>query len=867
MRELNLAEEGTILYIGERILRGQVLYRDMNHHVSPGVFYLTALLMKLFGISATPTRFFMLVLFGATAALVYFLSRQVAERPFALLASVAFVFLERRYYSVIYYSPIAVFLALIALHAVLRLQQHGRVRSAALAGAAGGLALGFKQDFAAYTLAASAAGIALGLAGGGFTWRRALRAFLAYAAGYAAMILPLIAYFAARGALDDMFRYCVVFVLHGFSQDYSLPWPAPFARWPEHMNLGQKVEWLHLRVGLYGAIALFGLAAVIVVRAVVSRHFGPRARTFTTTFVLAALIFLGAFPRTDGYHVVIVLPPALVLFAMTLSIVAQGMASDGRTETRELATFGLAALVAIPVAYGSWRSLCVDLAERAERSVPIGYPRAPMFLGAPKAAALAKVLAYVKGHVTSKDGLFVLPYEPGIYYLSGIDNPTRYDMILPGNVNADSEREIVETLEKKQVPYVLLIEQYHFDFLGFRKLWQYAPTLHRYLYENYRIPADYQIEPTANVGIVAERVTRRPSDEPEILVDLVDSFRDYGWGTLLKEGRKVPGTRIGAPFLDETKGWWNVGIRDWMMRRVVFIHPEVASEKRRYVDYRVTIPPRAVLRTGLSLFEEVWDKGGRGVVFEVAASDGPSERGLLSKLVDPFHVPEHRRWLDYEIDLSRYAGREVTLSLRTGTPVDTNEYAWAGFGGPRIVRYPEGAGPLPDDRGSPVARVADDFVARRSEARETFARDGAVVPSPGDVAPFSVKSFGPEQCLFLHTAIEPGLWHRASFEVEVPAGATLTGDYGMASDTWLAPGGAGARFRIALTDAAGAEHVLLEGEADPRSRPEDRRMFPVSCDLAPFAGQHATIRFETSSRAETNEYGWAVFGEPRIVTR
>jgi hypothetical protein len=347
-----------------------VLYRDMNHHVSPGVFYLTAALLRTFGNSVMPTRYFMLGLFGATAALLYLLARREAERPFAILAAVIFTFLERRYYAVIYYSPIAIFLGLVSLAAVLAYQRGGRSSRAAAAGFAAGLSLGFKQDFAAYTTAAGV--LALMLAAtvlrDGESHPRGLRglmqALLAFGAGFGAAVAPLVGYFAAKGALGDMFEYCVLFVLHGFSKDYGLPWPDPLAPLPPSLDLGQKVEWLHLRVGLHGALLLFAAAAAASLGSVARGRRSPRLLAYVTVLLAAGLMFLGAFPRTDGYHVVIVLPPAFLLLAMTLSGVAGAVASPHRPESRELSAIVLAMLLLIPLAIGVRYSVKADLLER-----------------------------------------------------------------------------------------------------------------------------------------------------------------------------------------------------------------------------------------------------------------------------------------------------------------------------------------------------------------------------------------------------------------------------------------------------------------------------------------------------------------------
>ncbi len=867
-RELNLAEEGTILYVGEQILSGQVLYRDINHHVTPGVFYVTALLMKLFGVSAVPTRYFMLLLFGASAALVYLLARCVAERPPALLAGVIFVFVERRYYEVIYYTPIALFLAGCALLLLFIYRKRGGDALPIAAGILSGLVLMTKQDFGAYSLATCLAALAIP------AWLesegchpRGLGAFFRAAAwcvvGFLGTVGIILAYFAKAGAIRSMYRYCVLFILEGFAADYSLPWPNPFLGLPETLDIDQKVQWIHLQTGLYGSLALFAVAVALVVVARLRGRRGWNVAGYATVLLFAGLFFLGAFPRTDGYHVAIVLPPVMVLFAMTISLLGRGFATSGREEARELAVYALSAAAAFAVFVGARYAVRVDLRLRAQRNVPLAEAKAPMLLEPRKAAALTRLLGYLRSHLREGEQFFVLPYEPGLYYLLGSKNPTPYTMILPGNMNPDSEQEVIETLERRKLRFVVLIEQYYFDSLGFRKLWEYAPKLARYLRDHYRLAQDFDASPPANMGIVGERYT--PTEKPyRVVRNLVDDFRNWSWGTLLPSGRRSLGLRSTSMMMDEIKGWWTASVRSWLFRRVVFLHPLPDSSKKRYADFRLTVPESGVLRFGISLFEDVWDKPGKGVWFQVAVREIGSDRYLFSKFLNPFSVPSHRRWLDYEADLSPYAGREIVLSLRTSSVLDTNVYAWAGFGEPTVVAY-DRKDVLPARmNGKEVERVTADLLGNLDGAREFFEEEGREVPSPAALPPLALRPFGDAMCLFLHTAPKAAIWHIARFRIQVPSQSELRTTYGLASDVWNADRGEGARFRIRLTDASGQDQLLLDAEANPHRRTQDRRMFAFSSDLSAYAGETVMLDFETSPRVDTNEYGWAVFGDPRL---
>jgi hypothetical protein len=57
---------------------------------------------------------------------------------------------------------------------------------------------------------------------------------------------------------------------------------------------------------------------------------------------------------------------------------------------------------------------------------------------------------------------------------------------------------------------------------------------------------------------------------------------------------------------------------------------------------------------------------------------------VLDTTLNPRAQMEHRRWIPVEVDLSRWAGQTIGLTLRT-LPGDNLSYDWAGWGNPVIV--------------------------------------------------------------------------------------------------------------------------------------------------------------------------------------
>src|ERR1051325_7425202 len=84
-RGLGLAVIGYTVAPTERVLQGEVPYRDFLFNYTPGILWLNALLMKLFGVSMLTVRAGLLVTKLATLLLVYVLARRLTNERLALL--------------------------------------------------------------------------------------------------------------------------------------------------------------------------------------------------------------------------------------------------------------------------------------------------------------------------------------------------------------------------------------------------------------------------------------------------------------------------------------------------------------------------------------------------------------------------------------------------------------------------------------------------------------------------------------------------------------------------------------------------------------------------------------------------------------
>mgnify|MGYP003383463298 CR=1 FL=1 len=102
------------------------------------------------------------------------------------------------------------------------------------------------------------------------------------------------------------------------------------------------------------------------------------------------------------------------------------------------------------------------------------------------------------------------------------------------------------------------------------------------------------------------------------------------------------------------------------------------------IAWNVTMPDNAWLLVSAALTEQAWTVEGDGVLFRISANDNE----LLNLVLNPFRDASVRKWQDFQIDLSEFAGQNLNLFLKTnasvsGAPNTNGDFAV--WGNPRIV--------------------------------------------------------------------------------------------------------------------------------------------------------------------------------------
>jgi len=183
-----------------------------------------------------------------------------------------------------------------------------------------------------------------------------------------------------------------------------------------------------------------------------------------------------------------------------------------------------------------------------------------------------------------------------------------------------------------------------------------------------------------------------PGISRERLREIYDEFLAKGWLWEAKKGKQGY-FDLSANF-DHAKVEMggNKFVKLWLVRVLgqdriaLLIHPPSR------VSWKLKLEPDSRLRFGVSFSPDVWDKPGEGVWYlvKVATRFGKPET-VFEEYIDPRRKPEQRKWTDFEVDLSRFGGKKIELTLETRTD-GPNDYCVAFWSRPYLVSKGGGHG-------------------------------------------------------------------------------------------------------------------------------------------------------------------------------
>ena len=311
---------------------------------------------------------------------------------------------------------------------------HGWLRSGhpawlLAAGATGGVSILYSQEFGLAFAVTTALVLVL---------HRALRGALVFAGGFAAVVVPMLAVYAANGALGPMLADLTGYPGYIVAGYAKLAFPNLAAAIPLELSAWGTRELLPFQLGYaVPAIALgaFLLALPVAglragaprssLRELVAALRGDPERTLLLAVSLFGLLsFRAALGRSDVVHMIATLPAAAVLTAVACDR-AFGLWRAG-PEARVLAAWRSAAVLLLVLLSG-FTLAASPLARARETLAWLGDPGGSASR-AKGDANVNLVARWIREHTGPEDSVLFLPNNGAYYYLTDRPNPIRFVM-------------------------------------------------------------------------------------------------------------------------------------------------------------------------------------------------------------------------------------------------------------------------------------------------------------------------------------------------------------------------------------------------------------------------------------------------------
>jgi hypothetical protein len=241
-------DEGVILVGAERVLKGQVPYKDFLTVYGPGQVYTLAALFKIFGISVTVERIYDIVIKSFLSLSVYLLIRLLSSNKTAIVGWImSLIWIEYSYNHAYPVYP-AVLFTFLGIYLLLLHIRRDRPLFIVLCAVSIVIAIIFRHDLGGLAAVAIAIGLFLRkILGAQKSWTQ----FILYMVSGVCVSLPVIIYFLLNSDLGAIIEDLFLIPMDMVAIQQRLPYP-PLTRW----NLPFYVFPLVLPVGLITFVIL-----------------------------------------------------------------------------------------------------------------------------------------------------------------------------------------------------------------------------------------------------------------------------------------------------------------------------------------------------------------------------------------------------------------------------------------------------------------------------------------------------------------------------------------------------------------------------------------------------------------------------------
>ncbi len=470
----NVYDEGIIAHGAQRVLNGEVPYRDFWDLYGPAQFWILAALYKFFGVSLLTERVWDTFIRAMIGLLSYLIARRLVSQPLAIVAwvlSLAWVWVVGFYgYPLL---PALLFVLVSTYFFITFLSEPAKKHLLLFAGVAIGICACFRDDIGAYAVFAEGTLLLVLFfksSNANSSGHRAnasgfIKNLCSYCTGVALVGFPVISYLLWKVPVSDLWEQFLVYpVTISPSMSYR-PYPSISEPLRSLLNGAPMQQfWVsfvytvpfYFHFFILGAAALVSGRSWLMARKSGSNYWDGKRLTILFLAILTGLEFIKSLLRPSYVTLIHVIVLSLILSVVLL---------DGfmKTPGKVIRIFVSLSLVAM-AAYPLW-SIVIDV----QRQFPPGGngpERAWDYIIPPDQAAAIK---FIQEIVPTDQAIFVgngrhdkiFINDTMFYFLADRRCATKFDLMAPGQATtAEVQNQIIRELISNRVQYVVLVTKW-----------------------------------------------------------------------------------------------------------------------------------------------------------------------------------------------------------------------------------------------------------------------------------------------------------------------------------------------------------------------------------------------------------------------
>jgi hypothetical protein len=471
------AEEGQAVAWADVALRGGVLSQDTYCLYGPLATFPVVAAFKIFGPSVRVWRLCLYLLDLPALLAIYVLLRELSRTRLEAWLGVALVCFHRMWpMPGMSWSLMRTAFGLAAIAAVLHFLRYGRRAALVVCGASLGAGLFFSQEAGVAAALAVASALAFDPAGRGAGWRDAGRQLLFLVVGFSMTAVPVVAYYAARGAVSPMFENLFGFARLRMLGHGGQPFPNlldTIATWTSSPSDATR-EALLETLAVYFGPALYAFTAFRIGAQTLAGRYAPHLAAQLALVVYGSVLFFSPLSRPDTTHVLFAMPPAFVLAVDLLARAVARVSGPGtslpvRTAVGAFAIVTLAGLatfrgdtvenVQVFARQVAWNVTGRGYGAADEGARALDLPRGGgVRIPEDRAAEIEAAVRYVENRTGPNEPVWAFPGEPMLNFLADRPLAGPYALALFA-ITRDQRLALIDAVERSGARYAIVNEK------------------------------------------------------------------------------------------------------------------------------------------------------------------------------------------------------------------------------------------------------------------------------------------------------------------------------------------------------------------------------------------------------------------------